>query len=266
MTQQEPGSQQNPAPQQDPGSQPASAWESFSAWMRERSAADWEATTDHPFARALLDGAVPAPAMRTYLVQDYQFIDVFLALLGTALAKADRYSSRLAIAGAITVVTSAENTYFERAFDALDVPEQDRVAPELDAPTRAFRELMSDTGERGGYAEALTVLTVAEWSYLDWAQHGAPPSGGSPSSGNPSGGNPSGGNQHVPRQPPADPIQAEWIELHNNAEFRQWVQWLRAELDRVGAQLDERDRARCLRLFQRATRCERDFFDAHWPG
>ncbi|WP_338602232.1 TenA family protein [Saccharopolyspora sp. SCSIO 74807] len=221
---------------------------SFTDWLRARSEPDWTAVITHPFTDALFDGSLPDPAMRSYLVQDYQFVDDFLALLGAALAKADRYTSRLAIAGSIGVVTSEENTYFERSFDALGVSAADREQPVLDEATKEFRALMTDTNARGDYAEVLTVLAVAEWSYLAWAQRApeAEPAGGTDPAGN--------------------FVQAEWVSLHNNDGFAEWVRWLRAELDRVGAELDERDQARCLRLFQRATRCERDFFDAHWPG
>ena len=100
--------------------------DTFTGWLRERSEPDWTAVITHPFTRALFDGLVPTESMRSYLVQDYQFVDDFLALLGSALAKADRYASRLAIAGSIAVVTSEENTYFQRAFDALGVGEADR--------------------------------------------------------------------------------------------------------------------------------------------
>ena len=213
--------------------------DTFTGWLRSRSEPDWTATVAHPFTEALFEGLVPTGSMRSYLVQDYQFVDDFVALLGSAIAKADRYSSRLALAGAVGVVTSEENTYFQRSFDALGVGESDRVHPALDDATRAFRDLMADTNARGSYAEVLAVLTVAEWTYLEWAMR-------------------------APAAPPENFVHAEWIELHRNPDFQRWVTWLCGELDRVGAGLDERDRARCLRLFQQATRCERDFFDAHW--
>ncbi|MFC7344680.1 TenA family protein [Saccharopolyspora griseoalba] len=212
--------------------------DSFSDQLRERSEPDWTAVVRHPFTDALFDGSIPDERMRSYLVQDYQFVDDFLALLGAAVAGADRYASRLALAGSIAVVTSEENTYFQRSFDALGVAEADRVDPVLDPATVAFRDLMRETRDGGSYAEILTVLTVAEWTYLDWAKR-------APSK-------------------PGSFVHAEWIELHANPDFEEWVGWLRAELDRVGADLDEQERARCLRLFQRATRCEVDFFDAHW--
>ncbi|WP_233576606.1 TenA family protein [Saccharopolyspora rhizosphaerae] len=210
----------------------------FSSWLRARSEPDWTAVVEHPFTDALLDGSMPDEYMSSYLVQDYQFVDDFLALLGAAVAKADRYSSRLALAGSITVVTSEENTYFQRAFDALGIPESDRVDPELDPATVVFRDLMRDTRDNGGYAEVLTVLTVAEWTYLEWAGR-------------------------APAKPDSF-VHAEWIALHSNPGFQSWVAWLRSELDRVGEGLDERERARCLRLFQQATKCELDFFTAHW--
>ena len=99
------------------------------------------------------------------------------------------------------------------------------------------------------------MLVVVEWSYLGWAQRAPQP-------------RPTGADPLLPgrAEPVRDFVQAEWISLHDNPEFVAWVDWLRAELDRVGGELDERDQAHCLRLFQQAARCERDFFDAHWPG
>lgn len=212
--------------------------ESFSEWLRTRSEPDWTAVVTHPFTTALGEGTIADPKMRSYLIQDYQFVDEFLALLGSALAKSDNYSSRLSIAASITVVTSDENTYFQRAFDAFHVPDADRTAPELDPATVAFRELMTTTNTHGSYADVLTVLLVAEWTYLSWAQA-------------------------CPSELPENFVHAEWIRLHNNSYFREWVRWLRAELDRVGAGLGEQERAECLRLFQQATKLELDFFDSH---
>src|ERR1700761_3101663 len=59
------------------------------------------------------------------------------------------------------------------------------------------------------YAAALSVLVVAEWLYLDWASR-------------------------APQPLPANFVHAEWITLHDNPDFRSFVDFLRAELDRVG--------------------------------
>ena len=96
---------------------------------------------------------------------------------------------------------------------------------------------MNEAASSLDYASCLTVLTVAEWLYLDWARL-------------------------VPKPLPADPLAREWIEIHDNPAFVTWVGFLRGELDRVFPEVPAASRDRCRRLFARATRLELDFFEA----
>jgi thiaminase/transcriptional activator TenA len=53
-------------------------------------------------------------------------------------------------------------------------------------------------------------------------------------------------------------VHAEWITLHYNPDFRDFVHFLRAELDRIGpAQADL-----CRNFFRRAVALELSFFEA----
>jgi thiaminase/transcriptional activator TenA len=81
------------------------------------------------------------------------------------------------------------------------------------------------------------VLLVAEWLYLDWADRAG-------------------------AEPPADPIHREWIELHRGPAFTAWVDFLRAEFDRVGAGLDTAERSRVAAAFTRTVELELAFFEA----
>jgi thiaminase/transcriptional activator TenA len=117
------------------------------------------------------------------------------------------------------------------------VPERDRTAPALAAPTAAFLALMGEARDSGQYPCCLAVLTVAEWLYYDWARA-------------------------APRPLPTDPVAREWIELHDNPAFAAWVAFLRRELDRLAGHLPAEVRDRCRRMFATATRLEREFFDA----
>lgn len=204
----------------------------FSAALRRACAEDWNAAIRHRFVDAMLEGTVEPARMRAYLVQDYQFIDRFVALLGAAIASADNYASRLRLSGFLAMITSDENTYFQRAFDALGVPGAERTAPRLGETTRAFQDLMREAAESRSYAQALAVLVVAEWLYLSWATRRSGPL-------------------------PPDFVHAEWITLHDNDFFRDFVGWLRAELDRVGPA----EETVCAALFRRAVQLERRFFD-----
>lgn len=220
---------------QNPGGRPTD-------WLREAAGEDWVAATTHRFTAELIAGRVEQDVMVRYLVQDYQFIDRFVALLGAAIHAAPTLASRLPLGRFAGMVCSEENTYFVRSFDALGVPDALRVSPPLSAPARGFQALMAEAAATGSYADALAVLVAAEWVYLSWARPARDTRA-------------------------AEPFWcAEWVDLHANPYFEGFVEWLRAELDREAAALDAAGRARVLDLFRHAARLEREFFDTAYAA
>ncbi|MDX7953111.1 TenA family protein [Lichenihabitans sp. Uapishka_5] len=203
----------------------------FTDDLRAQHGAAWERAAGHRFTSQLIDGSLPDAVMARYLVQDYRFLDRFLALLGAAMATADDLAPRLRLGRFVGVVAGEENTYFERAFADLGVATARRAAEPDAAPTAGFKGLMAEAAAARSYPAALAVLCVAEWLYLDWASRAA-------------------------ALPPRF-IHAEWITLHDNPDFRDLVGFLRAELDRVGPAEAER----CQALFGRAVALEEQFFD-----
>jgi len=213
----------------------------LSAKLRAEYDHDWAAAVGHRFVDDIWRGALPAATLRTYLVQDNQFLDAFVALLGAAVAAADRAEGRMVHARQLGVLAGPENDFFARAFDVLDVPLAERSNPPLLPPTVAFAELMHHARRSADYPTCLAVLVVAEWLYLDWATRpGA--------------------------EPPDEPVQREWIELHRGPAFEAWVGFLRSEFDRVTARLDAGALAAVTATFGRAVELERAFFDAVHPG
>ena len=92
---------------------------------------------------------------------------------------------------------------------------------------------MREAADARSYAAAHSVLVVAEWLYLDWASR-------------------------APQPLPRNFVHAEWITLHDNPNFRGFVDFLRTELDRVGpAHADL-----CRDFFSRAVALELSFFEA----
>jgi thiaminase/transcriptional activator TenA len=207
--------------------------ERFTEALRAASEPGWSHAVGHRFVKELFSGAVPDPVMARYLIQDHRFLDSFLILLGAALASADTFEARLRFGRFIGMVSAEENTYFLRAFEALGVTEDRRAAAPDTEPTIGFKAIMREAAETRSYAAALSVLIVAEWLYLDWASR-------------------------APQPLPDNFVHAEWITLHDNPNFRGFVDFLRAELDRVGpAQADL-----CRDFFHRAVALEFAFFEA----
>jgi thiaminase (transcriptional activator TenA) len=201
--------------------------------LRAVSEPGWSHAVGHRFVKELFAGAMPDAVMARYLIQDHRFLDSFMTLLGAALASADTFEARLRFGRFIGMVSSEENTYFLRAFEALGVTEDRRAADADTPPTAGFKAIMREAAQTRSYAAVLAVLVVAEWLYLDWASR-------------------------APKPLPDNFVYAEWITLHDNPGFRGFVDFLRAELDRVGPAREDL----CRDFFRRAVAFELAFFDA----
>jgi thiaminase/transcriptional activator TenA len=207
--------------------------ERFTETLRAASEPGWSDAVGHRFVKELFAGAVPDAVLARYLIQDHRFLDSFLTLLGAALASAHTFEARLRFGRFIGMVSGEESTYFLRAFGALGITDDRRAADPDTQPTAGFKAIMREAAETRSYAAALSVLVVAEWLYLDWASR-------------------------APKPLSDNFVHAEWITLHDNPDFRGFVDFLRAELDRVGpTQADL-----CRDLFRRAVALELSFFEA----
>src|ERR1700739_2025862 len=176
---------------------------------RAASEPGWSDAVGHRFVKELFAGAVPDAVMARYLIQDHRFLDSFLILLGAALVSADTFEARLRFGRFLGAVSNKEHTYFLRSFEALGVTEDRRAADPDTQSTVGFKAIMREAAETRSYAAALSVLVVAAWMYLDWASR-------------------------APKPLPDNFVHAEWITLHDNPDFRSFVDFLRDELDRVG--------------------------------
>ncbi len=141
----------------------------FTDWLRERSEPTWTDATEHPFTRELGAGTLSEDAYAEYLVQDYAFVDDLVGTFGYAVGQAPDMASKRPLVEFLDTITDEENDYFERSFDALEVPESRRRDPKLAEPTAAFVDLLGRAAGEGGYAETLAVLVPAEWIYEEWA-------------------------------------------------------------------------------------------------
>lgn len=211
----------------------------FAQALKDANLVDWQACVEHRFVQEIFAGTLDDAVLRRYLVQDYQFINRFVALLGAAIASADVFAPRVTLSQFAAMVTSDENTYFLRSMDALSVSAADRLTPALTEPTRQFQELMHEAAKSQSYANCIAVLAVAEGLYLDWADQPA-----------------------MQQKPQPERFEhAEWIVLHANDFFRGFVAWLRSELDRIESQLSTAEREEAAAYFARAVALERRFFD-----
>jgi len=216
----------------------------FTDWLRAQSGDAWDEATRHQFARELHADTIDDVVFRRYLLQDYAFVETLVGLFGHAVGDAPSMAAKSRLVDFLGTVTSDEDDYFQRSFEALDVPASRYEDPNLTGATAAFRDLILRAAGEGDYAETLAVLVPAEWVYLTWAT-----------------------DETLATDDGPDRFYLqEWIELHAIPEFESFVQWLRAELDREGAAASERRQARLAELFARTVDLEVAFFDAAYEG
>lgn len=215
------------------------------AALRAETAATWDAAVGHRFVTELFAGTVEDSVMKKYLVQDYQFFESFLSMLGACVAHADDIAPKLRFSKQLGFLEADENSYFLRAFAEVGVPAGEYEAPMLTDPTARFRNIMEEAVASASYPDLLVVLVIAEWLYLDWGEREDP----------------------MPRRH----VHTGWIDLHRGEDFRAWVQFLVDELERVFPIGDDAEslanRDRLTQLWQRTVDVELAFFDeAYVPG
>jgi thiaminase/transcriptional activator TenA len=199
---------------------------------------DWSKATNHLFCIELADGTLALDKMRVYLAQDYTFIDNFVRLAASAIHHAPSLPDRLPLAHFLGIIAGPENTYFQRSFDMLSVPESERTAPQLLKPTSDFQALMLKAANSGEYGNMIAVLCVAEWVYLSWAQ---------------------------PFSESVDALPfyfGEWITLHSGEYFESVIEHLRTQLDIVFNNVDSAKQQVIQDYFEQAVLLEKQFFDA----
>jgi thiaminase/transcriptional activator TenA len=212
--------------------------ERFTEWLRGRAEPAWTAATTHRFTEELAAGTIDEETFGGYLVQDMQFVEALVSVVGYAAGQAPTTEAAVEFAEFLTLIGTDETDYFERSFDALDVPETARTDAEPWAVTAQFADLLGRAAREGGYAETLSVLVPVEWVYLTWGERAA-----------------------AGDRPDAFYLD-EWIDLHSGEGFESVVDFLRDELDTVGPTLSPRRQQLVARHFERAVDLEVAFFDA----
>ncbi|MEQ5803010.1 TenA family protein [Halomonas sp. H10-9-1] len=213
---------------------------SITDWLRELSEPDWSATVNHALFDALAEGRLSGDDFAAYMVQDYGFVDPFTALIGHAIGRAPGMEDRVVLGQFMGMLTSDENSTFQRTFEAFGVPAATREAPDYLPETQAFQALLREIGAGGDYAEVLAALVVTEWIYLEWALR-------------------------ITRAAGLHPLVEEWIDLHDNPAFQDFVAWLRRRLDEAAAGLDDAAFTRMAECFRETVARERAFHDAVMP-
>ena len=210
--------------------------EKFSEYLRNSSGKLWNEATNHKLTNELKNDKLEDHIFKKYIIQDYIFIETLVTLIGKAVYLSPNMNSKIKWANFLYAITSDENNYFQRSFDALDVSKEERTNTKLFLTISDFSKLMLEVANTGTYEEILAVILAAEWVYYTWASNAKKPY-------------------------PKRFYLSEWITLHNNSSFKDTLDWIKKELDITSQKLTTSEQHKVANLFIKIVRLEVSFFD-----
>jgi formylaminopyrimidine deformylase / aminopyrimidine aminohydrolase len=214
---------------------------SFTAEQSERVADLWLRMLSHPFLVQTRDGTIGDDTFARWMRQDYLFVAQGVHFLAALLARAPE-RHRDSLADAVDALRK-ELVLFEEQAGGLGVELADTRPAFI---THAYEQFLMATALGASYAEAYTVLYVAERAYHDsWC---------------------------VVREGIA--ADSKWLPFVDNwagDAFSQYVHSLEGELDALAAEAGPAERGRMAALFELTTRYEIAFWEMAlvgdgWPG
>lgn len=201
----------------------------------------WRVMQAHRFVRDIEEDRLDPTVFRRYLANENAFVETAILIFGYLLVKAPGLAEQRWLVGVLRALSDEQIAYFRDAFDTLGMSETEWRDIELAPAVAAFRDGMLAIAAHGPYVEGVAAMFAAEWMYWTWCDRAA-------------------------RRAIGDPVLRRWVDLHAAPEFAAQAQWLRGQLDEVGADLGTRARARVSGVFRRALELEIGFHAAPYDG
>lgn len=121
----------------------------FTEELRAAAGKQWDRVINHRFTTELARGDIDRSVLKKYLIQDHRFLDAFVVLLSSAIAKARNLEDRIPGCQFLGLITGKENTYFERSFEVLGCSKDERTMIPDENVTVNFCNLMREVSYEG---------------------------------------------------------------------------------------------------------------------
>mgnify|MGYP000052962779 FL=1 len=80
----------------------------FTEELREAAGEQWDRVINHRFTSELASGKIDRNVLKKYLIQDHRFLDAFVILLSSAIAKARSLDDRIPGCQFLGLITGKE--------------------------------------------------------------------------------------------------------------------------------------------------------------
>ncbi len=201
--------------------------------LRAAAIVSWEAMQTHRFVQDIEADRLPPGVFARYLGYERAFVETAILIFGQALLRAPGLASRRRLCSILQGLAGPQLAYFDRSLAALGLPQQSSTLPSAVA---SFCDGTRAIAETGSYSTILAMMLAAEWTYATWCVR-------------------------ANAKPASDPLIADWVRLHTEADFLDQVAWLQGEVDAALA-TDPSSVSVATRTFATMLALETDFHSA----
>ena len=202
----------------------------------------WDAQLAHPFVAGIADGTLETERFANWVRQDYRYLKEFARIFAWAVIKADRLDVMGWHASALNMILNTEMALHLSYAARFGITAGQLEAEPMWPTTRAYTDFLLRTAADGDLADLMAALLPCAWGYVYIAA------------------------QMVRRPAPADQRYAEWIAQYASAEYAEFSEWLKAEMNRLTEGALPAKRARLTELFVLSSRYEWQFWQMCWHG
>lgn len=213
-----------------------------------QSAVDaWQASFEHPFVEALIDGSLESERFKFYQMQDARYLEALadaFVLIGT---RCPDPADKLWFAEAAERALRTERSLHLHYGEQLGYNRDDIANLSLTPNNRAYQNHMLERVRHGSRLAALAAVTPCPWLYRELGEHVLEELGGT-----------------VPEDHP----YSAWIQRYANPDPDETMDLdaLFGRLDRWSNRHDESHREQAVKAFVTSTRYEYLFWEQAWTG
>ena len=214
----------------------------FAAFCKNSCESLWQASFEHPFVQALVDGTLSTDRFRFYQMQDARYLEAFADACSLISVKMPAPGDKLWFIDGARLAIVVEQELHTEYGKKLGYTSQDIAELELTPNNLAYQNHIVTSAARGSLVEALAALAPCPWLYTDIGLRI---------------------KNDLGPIPPEHPY-ANWLATYADPSFVAYTNDFLSYLQRAAESASESELTRATKAFEQSVQYEWMFWDQAW--
>ncbi|SIS46524.1 thiaminase II [Salimicrobium salexigens] len=221
---------------------------SFTKELRRENEDVFQAIFDHPFVQGLGEGELPKEAVAHYVKADYEYLNTFLTLYGTAISQSDSREDITFFHNQIAFVLGDEMHPHRNLSDYAGTPYENLQGYPMPPTADHYRAHMKSVATEGLLGKTIAAMLPCPWTYDEIGKE-------------------------LKRRfsPESDHPFYEWIEFYADDSIAETTGYMMKRLDEEAERASPEDRRKMKEAFRKSCQLELAFWEMsysleEWPA